>query len=123
MEEFKVAKVRLMMTLRDSEDSIITDVVPDVRTGRKWDARQEVDQMESRLKHKDIVGYTQSGRAGFGNQEFKYYYKATDKERRVLVVEHKGVILHNEHSSYFFATMELLWLLCMIMHSSCLVAT
>ncbi len=87
MEEFKVAKVRLMMTLRDSEDPIIRDVVPDVRTGRKWDARQEVDKMESRLKHKDIVGYTQSGRAGFGNQEFKYFYKATDKERRVLVVE------------------------------------
>ncbi len=75
------------MTLRDSEDAIIRNFVPDVRTGRKWDAGQEVEDMESKLKHKDIVGHTQSCRAGLGNQCFKYYYKATDRVRRVLVVE------------------------------------
>ena len=35
-------------------------------TGHKWVAAREVEEMESRLRHKDIVGYSQSGRAGLG---------------------------------------------------------
>ena len=42
-EEFKVGKARVFMTLRDSQDPIIRDTVPDVRTGTKWDAKQEVE--------------------------------------------------------------------------------
>ena len=34
-EEFKVGKARVFMTLRDSQDPIIRDTVPDVRTGIK----------------------------------------------------------------------------------------
>ena len=66
IEEFKVTKARLYMMLRDLEDQVIRDTLPEVKTGMKWSAREEVEAMESQLRHKDIVGATQSGRAGLG---------------------------------------------------------
>ena len=35
------------MTLRDSEDQIIRDTFPDVKTGCKWSVSEEIDSMES----------------------------------------------------------------------------
>ena len=58
-----MGKARVFMTLRDSQDPIIRDTVPDVRTGIKWDAKQEVEEMEHRLRHKEIVGALQKDRA------------------------------------------------------------
>ncbi len=87
VEEYQVAKVRMVMTLRDSNDPVIRDVVPDVKAGRKWNPHQEVDDMEARLRHKDIVGFTQTGRAGLGSQAMKYFSRAGPVERREMVSE------------------------------------
>ncbi len=48
---------RVFLTLRDSQDAVIRDTLPEVRTGRKWSVSKEVDEMESILKHKEIVGH------------------------------------------------------------------
>ena len=61
-EEFKVTKARFFMTLHDSEDQIIRDTLPDVKTGHKCSVSEEIDSMESQLYFHDIVGATQSGR-------------------------------------------------------------
>ncbi|VDI22183.1 Hypothetical predicted protein [Mytilus galloprovincialis] len=61
LEEYKVSKSRLVMTLRDSKDSKISKAGIQTRTGRKWSARTAVDQAESILHHKDIVGNTCTG--------------------------------------------------------------
>ena len=47
------------MMLRDSEHQVNRDTLPEVKTGTKWSAREEVEAMESQLQHKDIVGATQ----------------------------------------------------------------
>ena len=75
------------MSLRDSEDPVVREVIPDVKTGRKWVAAREVEEMESRLRHKDIVGYTQTGHAGLGMVNFNYFSKASSAERRAMVVK------------------------------------
>ena len=87
IEEFKVTKARLHMTLRDSEDQVIRDNLPEVKTGMKWSAREEVEAMESCLQHKDIIGATQSGRAGLGMQKHTYFYRASSYEKRKLVAD------------------------------------
>ena len=87
IEEFKVTKAHLYMTLRDSEDQVVKDTLPEVRTGVKWSAKEEVESMESRLCHKDIVGATQIGRAGLGMQKHSFFYRASDHERRRMVTE------------------------------------
>ncbi len=35
-EEHKVIKAKLNMTLRDSEDWVVRDILHDVQTGRRW---------------------------------------------------------------------------------------
>ncbi|CAC5398521.1 unnamed protein product [Mytilus coruscus] len=55
LEEYKVSKSRLVMTLRDSKDSKISKARIQTRTGRK---------AESILYHKYIVGNTCTGRQG-----------------------------------------------------------
>ena len=87
IEEFKVTKARLYMMLRDSEHQVIRDTLPEVKTGTKWSAREEVEAMESQLQHKDIVGATQSGRAGLDMQKHIYFYRASSYEKRKLVAD------------------------------------
>ena len=65
IEEVKVTKARLYMMLRDLEDQVIRDTLPEVKTGMKWSAREEVEAMESHLQHKDIVGATQEWKSWF----------------------------------------------------------
>lgn len=86
-EEFKAAKVRLFMTLRDSSDQVIRDVQPDVKTGRKWSANQAVEEAEAVLRHKDVVGSTQVDRKGLGYHKISCWSSASTKERRAMVVE------------------------------------
>ncbi|CAC5418540.1 unnamed protein product [Mytilus coruscus] len=85
LEEYKVSKSRLVMTLRDSKDSKISKARMQTRTGRKWSARTAVDQAESILHHKDIVGNTCTGRQGLGMTHFQQWSKATQKEKSSMV--------------------------------------
>ena len=48
-------------------------------SGIKWDAKQEVEEMESRLRHKEIVGVVQKDRAGFGSRPVSFFSKASTK--------------------------------------------
>ena len=58
------------MTIRDSKDPVFKDVIPNVKTGCKSVAARVVEEMESRLRHKDIVGYNQCACAGLSMRKF-----------------------------------------------------
>ena len=79
-EGFKVGKARVFMTLRDSQDPMIRATAPDMRTGIKWDAKQEVGEMESRLRHKEIVGAVQKDRAGFRSRPVSFFFKSFQQQ-------------------------------------------
>lgn len=65
-EEYKYVKVRLNMTLNESQDDGIRGAAPILVTGRKWIPSEAVQQEKSALKYRDIVGQVQHGRSGFG---------------------------------------------------------
>nr|XP_061825268.1 uncharacterized protein LOC133612115 [Nerophis lumbriciformis] len=66
--------------------------------GRKWNATQTVDQAIVRLKHQEMVGQIQSGRAGFGwVTASKMWSKASRKERKDLVISE---VVKMEEESY-----------------------
>ena len=48
-EEWKTAKTRLLLTLRDSPDDKVSGAGIEVRTGRKWSVSQAVEQAENSL--------------------------------------------------------------------------
>ena len=86
-EEYMVSKVRLQMTLRDSNDPKVSSAQVDVRSGKKFRAADAVQEAEGRLRHQDIVGSIAKGRQGLGTQETVRWSRATEKERRKLVQE------------------------------------
>ena len=75
------------MTLRDSQDPVVKNTQPEVRSGRKWTASSAVEEAESRLKQKEMFGATQTGHQGFGWTTHKWWSSLTDKERRGLVIQ------------------------------------
>jgi len=85
VEEYKVAKARLVMTLKDSRDDMVRGAGVETRTGRKWSASQAVAQAESRLRHKDIVGTMAVGKQGLGSAESRSWKKADSRTRREMV--------------------------------------
>ena len=85
VEEFKVAKARSFMTLRDSKDPVVKNNQPDVKTGRKWSAEKAVEEVEFRLKHKKMVGAVQVGHQGLGWTRHTCWSSANDSDRWKLV--------------------------------------
>ena len=85
VEEFKTAKTRLVLTLRDSRDELIREAGIVTRTGRKWSATETVGQAESSLKHKDIVGVTAVGRQGIGATKVPLWSQSDQRERRAMI--------------------------------------
>ena len=86
VEEFKVAKARLVMTLGDSKHAKIRLAGIAIRTGRKWSASTSsaVLEVESSLQHQDIIGTT-SVRLGLGMVTRQSWAGATQGEKRKLV--------------------------------------
>ncbi|XP_039516167.1 receptor-type tyrosine-protein phosphatase beta-like [Pimephales promelas] len=84
---YKQEKARMVMELRESTDQLVRAAGPNIRTGRKWKAQEEVDRAISRLKHCEIVGRVQEGRAGLGRSETPLFWsKASKEERKAMVV-------------------------------------
>jgi hypothetical protein len=63
---YKLEKVRLLFELKDSPDPVVKSAKVQVKTGRRWDASQALDQAITRMKHQELVGAVQYGTAGFG---------------------------------------------------------
>ena len=82
----KCAKVRTVMTLRESKDPEIRYDPPEVKSFVKWQAEVETDKAVKILEHKDIVGHTQTDNKGLGHGAFKPFNKMTPKERKGVVV-------------------------------------
>ena len=56
VEEYKFGKARLFQMLRDSCDPLVKNAQPSVITGRKWKAKIAVENAESALRMKEIIG-------------------------------------------------------------------
>ena len=78
VEEFKVAKVRYQLMLRDSPDSVIQEAGPILKTGTKWTPAEAIDDAESSLRFKEICGATQHGRAGLGQTHPRWFSSKQD---------------------------------------------
>ncbi|KAL2099527.1 hypothetical protein ACEWY4_003921 [Coilia grayii] len=84
---YRQEKARLVLELRESTDQLVRAAGSQVRTGRKWKAQEEVDRAISRLKHREVIGRVQEGRAGLGRSETPLFWsRASKKQRRAMVV-------------------------------------
>ena len=86
VEEFKVGKARLHMMMRDSPDEIVRSVHPEIKSGSKWSAAETTQEAESSLRTKDIMGVTQTSRAGLGSMTPHFFSEAGPKGKRDMVI-------------------------------------
>ena len=54
----------------------------EIRTGRKWSAAEATQEAESSLRIKEIMGVTQTGRAGLGSTTHQFFSKVSLKEKK-----------------------------------------
>ena len=87
VEEFKITKTRELLQYTESEDPKVAAAGIQIRSGRKWSARRELQVAEERLRHKDILGSIAKGRAGLGFFPSTHTISAKGKERRHLIQE------------------------------------
>lgn len=87
VEEYKAGKARLLCMLQDSPDEFVRSTEPTLKTGRKWNVKKKVEASKEALKLKEIIGHTQSNRAGLGLTSRKLYSKAHAKERRNMIID------------------------------------
>ena len=85
VEEFKIEKVRLHMMMKDSADEIIGKAYPEIKSGMKWSAVKTAQEAECSLRIKDIIGVTQTNRAGLGSTSKKVFFKMDPKGKRGMV--------------------------------------
>ena len=76
------------MTPTQSKDPVVRRVAPTVNAGRKWKPKQAVQQAQSALSHRCIMGRVQHGRGGLGRDAGKPSWgKASTGEKRKMVLE------------------------------------
>jgi len=80
-EEFQVGKARLQMILSYSQDPVIRQVNPKLRSGRKWKASEAVARAEEAAKLKEVIGATQCNRQGVGYGKDKQMYSSGPKHQ------------------------------------------
>ena len=92
LESYKCGKVRTVMMLRYSNDTVVRAAPPDIKTSRKWKATEETDRHISALQNCDIVGATQSSTEGLGLRRFRPFSSLNSKERSdaVLLIKQEG---------------------------------
>ena len=98
-EEFKVLRAREVLQFRESADPKVSGAGVAVRTGRKWRAEAAVEQAESRLRHRVLVGTVARGRMGLGTVASPRFDKVRGKERRQLVQNEVRAVVEEERSS------------------------
>lgn len=71
VEEFKIAKCKVFMMYRDSQDEQVTGVT--TRSENKWTADKSVAQAESMLRLCDIIGTPCTGGQGLESSHFQQW--------------------------------------------------
>ena len=86
IEEVKKTKARSLVTMQQSKDDCISKADINIDAGRKWKVSQAVENATTRLRHQEIAGIPNVGREGIGMNHRSYYSKASQKEKRSLIV-------------------------------------
>ena len=85
--EYKLGKARIFQMLRDSHDPLVKNAQPSVITDWKWKAKIAVENAESALKMKEIIGTVANGKAGLGLHPQCRWSKESMANRRKMVSE------------------------------------
>ena len=87
LDEFKLGKARLFQMLRDSRDPLVKNTQPSVMNGQKWKGKIAVEDAESALKMKEIIGTVTNWRAGLGIHSERWWSQECTINKRKMILE------------------------------------
>ena len=73
--------------LRDSRDPLVKNAQPSVITSRKWKVKIAVENAESALRTKEIIGTVANGKAGLGLHPQRWWSKESTANKKKMVTE------------------------------------
>ena len=100
VEEYKLGKARLFQMLCDSHNPLVKNAQPSGITGQKWKAKIAVENTESALRMKEIIGTVENGKAGLGLYPQHWWSKESTLNRSKIVSEE----IHHLEEVRHFAT-------------------
>ena len=101
---FKCAKAGASLQLKHSKDPLVRSVTVNLDCGRKWRVQKSIDDAEQRIAMNNILGHTQTGRAGFGSIPYVKTPLQSTTEYRKLV---SGLIMKEEDECFFAKSVQL----------------
>ena len=87
VEEFKIGKARFYMMMKNSANKVFQKAYPEIKSSTKWSAFNAVQEAECSLRIKNIIGVTQTNRAGLGSTSNIVFSKLSQKEKRNMVIK------------------------------------
>ena len=77
----------LESTPSHDDEGLSRKAYPEIKSGTKWSAIMAAKEAECSLRIKDIIGATQTNRAGLGSTSKKVFFKMDPKGKRDMVSE------------------------------------
>ena len=92
--EFKKRKASSLVQLQQSRDRTVSENVPALYTGRKWNVHEEVEAARSRIRLAKIGGKIQKGRSGlgYGGSVLKFQKGSAEQQERKEIADVVGVV-------------------------------
>ena len=100
---FKCAKAGASLQLQHSKDPSVRAAMPTLYCGKKWNVKKCIDDAEQRINMKNILGHTQTSRAGLGTIPFsKTLDKSTPEYRRLVssLIKMSNFLLRQSNSKF-----------------------
>ena len=87
IEEYKVGKIRGQMQLRESKDETVAKADARISGSRKWSVQKSIEDAESRVRMKDLIGTVRQGRKGLEVTDRARWSETSGKEKTDLVLQ------------------------------------
>ena len=71
--------------MKVSAEEVIQKAYPEIKSGTKWSTIKATQEVECSLRIKDIIGVTQTNRAGLGSISNKVFFKMGPMGKRDMV--------------------------------------
>ena len=94
-EEFRISKIRTQLMINNSTDSTICGSKPLLRSGRKFNAQEEIEKSREVLTFEEIRGPIQVGRHGIGWSHSIGWTQANASQRSALIIQERKRDIEN----------------------------
>ena len=89
VEEYKISKIRTQWSLNNSKDNRVREVMPQLRSGRKFRAQEEIEKSQAILAFEEIRGPIQVDRHGIGWSHFKRWSTADAPAKAAMIIQER----------------------------------